>query len=508
MHAISRAAITLLILSGLCFASQAASAHERTVTIRARTEAQIVNAMLAANASGKPTVIKVAPGEYHFSTKFDSGFGPSHLPPVTGKILILADDPSNTVFQNAVDSGLGRILTVLDGGRLIVQNIALTGGFLLCGNGIACEPNAGAGAANIGGVLWLVNCFVSDNHSVATTDTGGDVLYGGAILSAGGVLRLENTTVTGNSVIGAGGGVAVLNGVAAIHRSIIRGNSVGIFLGTVLGGGIFASGAKLTVTDSTISENSGSDDTDDSTLGAGIYNEGGNLRILNSAITENRSPWGGAGGGIFNTGSLFIWNSTIGGNATGVVGGGIYNSGRLTLESVTLIRNEVPGYDFSGQGSHGTTFPAGCQRHEEGQPNCIYGGGGIWNDPAGSVQIQSSVIAENTFGFQSAPSDCNFALHSNGHNALGSSRDCHFENFRASDQTNIDVRLDELQDNGEAGNAHYPLLANSPLIDAGGKVFRQCTPRDQVGSRRKDGNVDGRVECDVGAVEFRPGHSR
>jgi hypothetical protein len=504
MRAISLAVVMLPILSGLLLGSHMAVAHERAVTIHAGTEAQIVNAVLAANASGKPTIVKVAPGQYHFNTMFTSERGPSRLPPVTGKVLILAHDASNTVFQPG-ESGQGRIVTVLDGGRLIVENISLTGGFLLCqrdafSDPAVCAGNAGAAAANFGGVLWLVNCFVSNNRAVATTDTG-VFLHGGAISSIDGILRLEGTTVTDNHVNGSGGGVAIINGSATIHRSIISGNLVGIFLGVVSGGGVFASNAKLTVTDSTISGNSGPNDSDIITLGAGLYSEGGTLRIFNSAITENITPFGGAGGGIFNTGSLFIRNSTIGGNTTGVVGGGIYNSGRLVLESITLVRNEASGVDFSGPGSHASTFPGNCDRGEEGHPNCIHGGAGIWNDPAGSVQIQSSVIAENTY--QSAPSDCNSALHSNGYNALGSSPDCHFENFRASDHLNIDVRLDELQDNGDAGNAYYPLLANSPLIDAGGKLFRQCTPRDQIGSRRNDGDGDGSVECDIGAIEWR-----
>jgi hypothetical protein len=291
-----------------------------------------------------------------------------------------------------------------------------------------------------------------------------------------------------------------------IHRSIISGNTVGLLYGTVSGAGVFASGAKLTVTDSTISGNAGPSDNELVTLGAGIFNAGGELRILNSAITENITPFGGAGGGIFNTGALFIRNSTIGGNTAGVVAGGIYNSGHLTLESVTLVRNEASGYDGAVQGSHTDSFPPGCRGGEGADPSaCIHGGAGIWNDPAGSVQIRSSVLAENTY--QGTPSDCNGAIHSNGHNALGMSSDCHFENFRASDHLNVDVRLDELQDNGDGGNAHYPLLANSPLIDAGGKVFQQCTPRDQIGSRRKDGDGDGSVECDVGAIEFRPAHS-
>jgi hypothetical protein len=116
-------------------------------------------------------------------------------------------------------------------------------------------------------------------------------------------LRLEDTTVTDNHVTGSGGGVAVVNGIATIHRSIIRANSVGILYGTVVGGGVFASDAKLTVTDSTISGNSGPNDNEIVTLGAGIFNGGGELRILNSAITENITPFGGAGGGDLQHGT-------------------------------------------------------------------------------------------------------------------------------------------------------------------------------------------------------------
>jgi hypothetical protein len=48
-------------------------------------------------------------------------------------------------------------------------------------------------------------------------------------------------------------------------------------------------------------------------------------------------------------------------------------------------------------------------------------------------------------------------------------------------------------DNGEPGNGHFELLANSPAIDAGND--NACTKRDQIGEQR-------RKICDIGAVEF------
>jgi len=57
-----------------------------------------------------------------------------------------------------------------------------------------------------------------------------------------------------------------------------------------------------------------------------------------------------------------------------------------------------------------------------------------------------------------------------------------------------------------SGNTHYPPLADSPLIDAGGSIGPTCSPTDQIGQRRVEGDADhdGASVCDVGAIEFRP----
>jgi hypothetical protein len=101
-------------------------------------------------------------------------------------------------------------------------------------------------------------------------------------------------------------------------------------------------------------------------------------------------------------------------------------------------------------------------------------------------------------------------LGSRGYNALGVSTDCNLQKVSgtpsaAPDLIGLDPRMGDLTDNGEPGEAHVPLLAGSPLIDAGGKVFASCSPRDQLGNRRRDGDHDGIIECDIGAVEFRGG---
>ena len=104
--------------------------------------------------------------------------------------------------------------------------------------------------------------------------------------------------------------------------------------------------------------------------------------------------------------------------------------------------------------------------------------------------------------------DCGGTFTSQGHNAVGTGADCTLKpavkGTDTHDLINVDPRLAALEDNGAAGNAHYPLLADSPLIDAGDKVGLRCTFRDQIGQRRLDGDHDGNVDCDIGAIEFRP----
>ena len=117
------------------------------------------------------------------------------------------------------------------------------------------------------------------------------------------------------------------------------------------------------------------------------------------------------------------------------------------------------------------------------------------------------MIAGNTVGNTEAPGtgpDCAGTLQSLGHNAVGNGANCKVKGTNTNDLFNVDPRLAALADNGVAGNAHYPLRLRSPLIDAGDGLGPQCTFTDQLGQRRVDGNKEGNVECDIGAIEFVP----
>ena len=96
----------------------AASAHGID-TVQARSPEDIVNAILSANASGKTTVIHVAPGEYAFAQSFDADGGPSLLPPITGTVLLLGKKADTTRFINS--GQLARFINVRENGILQVR---------------------------------------------------------------------------------------------------------------------------------------------------------------------------------------------------------------------------------------------------------------------------------------------------------------------------------------------------------------------------------------------------
>ncbi len=84
-------------------------------------------------------------------------------------------------------------------------------------------------------------------------------------------------------------------------------------------------------------------------------------------------------------------------------------------------------------------------------------------------------------------------------------------NAVGSDITGIDEGvLDAFADDGTPGNGHFPLVSDSPAIDAGnpadpGSGGDACEATDQLGSPRPaDGNCDGTALCDIGAIEFTP----
>jgi hypothetical protein len=465
------------------------------VKVDVSTPDQIIEALWTADSTRTPTTIAVAPGHYVFTRVFDTAVGPSLLPPIDSRVWIVGRDSATTTFAPGPPLGqparvaAGRIFTVTERGYLVVRNLTVTG----FGFGAGETSLGGGAAANFGGFLRFDNCHLTSN---GTGGAGGSAA-GGAILNVSGRLHVENTVLTGNSLDGNGGAIALLGGSAVIRRATIRENDArALFGGGGVGGGIFSRGV-LTVIGSTIAANRAGDigGLSHAGSGGGIHNDRqGTLWLRDSAVIGNSVEFIGWGGGIRNDGLMALKNTTVAANYAGTFGAGIFNEGRLGLEGATIVDNEVLGNVI------------GC---DPALAACV-GGGGIWNDDAGRVRAVRSIVAgnRNPFGPPDAVGpDCAGVLVSDGFNAVQDPSGCQLVRWSAkphaaNDFVGLDPQVGELHDSGKPGDAHYPLLGGSTLIDAGGKISAICTPFDQIGQRRVDADYDRKRECDVGAVEY------
>jgi hypothetical protein len=241
-------------------------------------------------------------------------------------------------------------LTLL--GSAVIDNSAVSGDISLL--------SQGGGIAHSGGSLVVLSSTVVNNSG----DLGGGIHIEDGTLTVRGSVVAENAGVTGAGVFNAGANASVAN-------SSIRGNSAGAFS---LGGGIYNSG-NLRIESTTISGNTASfggglfSRTDPGgsqatsiinstisgntalTRGGGVRNAVGRTLILFSTITNNQAP-DGEGGGVASRGyadtNSEIGSTIIAGNANSDV-----DFGTGALNTFTSL-----GYNLIGTGSATSEFHA------------------------------------------------------------------------------------------------------------------------------------------------------
>lgn len=118
---------------------------------------------------------------------------------------------------------------------------------------------------------------------------------------------------------------------------------------------------------------------------------------------------------------------------------------------------------------------------------------------AGMVYLANTIVAGNSpIASSVGGADCNNGV-SMGGNIIGDAAGCAQFAAQPNDQLDVVPALHALADNGGFTRTHRP-LPGSVAIDRGGP--EACLADDQRGLRRpQDGDQDGHVACDAGAVE-------
>lgn len=193
--------------------------------------------------------------------------------------------------------------------------------------------------------LSLSHLVVQNGRTTGALGHGAGIYF-----SASGNLEINSSVIRDNSILGqaAGGGIALAPigiGTKTLFDTTVTGNT-----SDGSGGGIAAFFSNLTITDSLISGNSSGDSVVPglNKYGGGLYVDEGEVTISGSTISENTnwSLYGDGGGIAVHRGELTMTDSTVNGNR--IEGFSSDGAGISAFNSdVTLTRSSVSGNRFS-----------------------------------------------------------------------------------------------------------------------------------------------------------------
>ena len=475
--------LTLLSLSAIVLSPEVSLAAVFTVTTTADTvgsctpsSCSLRAAVNTAAHNAEEDTIIIGAGTYRLTLGAageDAGLeGDLDVVDDSNPIWIRGDGPTNTVVDG---NGNDRVFDVVNS-EVNIEDLTLRNGSVTgCGGAIRATGTA---------MLWFYTVEITGNDA---STNGGAICLDGSDVS----LALHYSEISGNTA-SFGGGLSNNDGRVTIAHALVTDNEAS------LGGGGFYNldgdgTARFEVHWSEISQNRAlgcTNSTDDE--GGGIKSGGGlaDMKIYESTISDNTAR---RGGGISNTGTMRIENSTISGNR-GVLSAGCSlggsQEGGIRAGDITDLYNSTVTDNFA----------------------TAHGGIGA----SGHVFLYDTILAGNTAGTVAnpAPSDCNTyssgTLHVSGSNLLGAvDQFCNLvptvgaviTDLRGTIESPLDPLLGPLADNGGSTLTHA-LLSGSPAIDGGDATT--CRPTDQRGLVRPvDGDGDGTAVCDIGAIEYR-----
>jgi uncharacterized repeat protein (TIGR01451 family) len=243
-----------------------------------------------------------------------------------------------------VGCGRARVVRVLSVGVRVLAAVLLVGAAdvgvtpasAYADTAVACDTPALVAAINaaVAAGSGTLDLAAGCTYELTTTDPSG---WGLPFITGNMTIHGNGATIERAADASQFGLIHVIDTLSIDHLTLTGGN----IDTNVTGGGIFSIGT-LTLTDTTVSDNTASGG-----YGGGIYNSG-TATITDSTVAGNTAS-SGSGGGIGNDGTLTLTNSTVSGN-----GGGIENNGALTAASSIVADNsggncgEISGSITSG----------------------------------------------------------------------------------------------------------------------------------------------------------------
>lgn len=268
-----------------------------------------------------------------------------------------------------------------------------------------------------------IRCDESSDQAIkvngGTLDIQGGVLRNSngkrIVLVESGTLTMEGGYIVGGGSQGnPGGGIYVTNGTLNISGGVVaanRGNS---------GGGIYVNSGELNISGGAVAGNEVINGHSDN--GGGIYVNSGTLNLSGGYVTNNykacdcndcqndvNNKHGGGGIALANSSVMNMTGGYVTGNYSGLAGGGIYagfwgGGVKFTMSGGTIAANcaqygEGGGLRIAG-GTNGVIQATNKVyiTNNITNSNNDWGGGGIFVQAEGNLNITNALITANTAG--------------------------------------------------------------------------------------------------------------
>ena len=231
-----------------------------------------------------------------------------------GEFKSTIEEGAKVTIKDNAGSGIYTAQTVCD---LTIGSATITN------NGSGAVNKSGLGAENGGGIYNIGTLKLGKGVTITgnTAKNGGGV-YTKSVENKGGKVTIDNSTITKNKATGNGGGICAEDNstVTVVGGEISSNTSAGVEQTASGGGGLYTNNSTVTLDKVTITGNKAINDFRND--GGGILAAGSDLTITGSTITENTAP--DCGGGLFlSHTNANITGSTIEGNQA-KKGAGVY----------------------------------------------------------------------------------------------------------------------------------------------------------------------------------------